>query len=427
MSAIVCISMNFAFDAKDDLDRVMTILRQALHQSQSEVVVFLLFVLTYFAGFAKARRWSVRSRFTPKVMSPRASGNTTFPKVTAGPTKATAVKINLPTTRRFEESDADKHLIKAIDKECLPTDGPRFSQLVSACVRLGNTEVTLHLFDHMLESGVACDPELIRCGTAGKFFKLVAASFDDARMRACGVQLMRTIEAHGLWPTNEVQNQLIRSWKSKLPGHVVEVFVSMRERGLQLSATAYRCVMAAHERDQPVFTLRLYDEMLQRGMKVDRVAFNAVLCACSHLGMSSQALVLFEQMPKFGLVPNGKTYGTLIRVCTRAGKLDEALELLESMRAAGIEPNRFAFRDAIHCCVKLKKFDEAYELYQDLVEASAIPCNNTCMYIMEACLKNACLSVAERIQADMGTMGQNGVFRVEIVKDSADAVDSDTE
>jgi len=369
------------------IDRLISVIRHAISQSQSEVIICLLFFLTYFAGFARARRWSVCAGSVPKVTGPRTPG----PKLSAKvrPTKTTAPKIS--GSGRLGQWEVDRHLIKTTDWECLPSDVSEFSELVGACTRLNNTEVALYLFGHMLKNGVACDEKTTYSGITSKFFKLVATNLDDARMQKDGIQLLRMILAHGLSPSTLVQNELISSWKSKLPCHVVEVFVKLREKGVHLSATAYRCIMAAHERTEPVFTLRLYDEMLAQGIKIDRVAFNAVLCACTHLGMTSQAMGLFEQMPVLGLVPNGKTYGTLIGACTSAKKAKEALELFQSMRAAGIEPNRFAFRDAIHCCVKLKEFDEAYELYKDLLGASAVPCKSTCVDIMEACQKNGYL------------------------------------
>jgi len=422
--AAVLANMIFGFDASADAARLI----QAMRQSQNEVIVFLLFILTYFAGFAKARRWSVCDGGVSKVTSPRPPASKHLPKVTVGPTQGVAAaKISVPAMKRLGQWDADTHLIKMTDRACLPTDASTFSELVGACARLNTTDLALSLFDHMLKSGIACDSQSISSGNASKFFKLVASNLDDKRMQKDGIQLMRTIVAHGLSPTNLIQNQLIRSWKSKLPDHVVEVFVDLREKGVHLSATAYRCIMAAHERTEPVFTLRLYDEMTQRGIKIDRVAFNAVLCACSHLGMTSQALELFEQMPKLGLDPNGKTYGILIRACTSAKKLKEALELFGSMRAAGIEPNRFAFRDAVHCCVKLKKLDEAYELYKDLVRASAVPCSSTCTYILEACQKSGCPALAKRIQADMDAAGPRGASRFEDFRGHAETMDSDTE
>merc|ERR1719221_1520321 len=100
-------------------DRLISAIRQAVHQSQSEVIIFLLFLVTYFAGFAKARRWSVCAGTVPKVTGPRAPGPKTPPKVTVGPTKTTAAKTNLPTmptTRRLGQWDADTHLIKTTDR-----------------------------------------------------------------------------------------------------------------------------------------------------------------------------------------------------------------------------------------------------------------------------------------------------------------------
>jgi len=400
--ATVLISMIFIIGAK--ADKVICTVCQAMQPSQNEMVVILLFFVTYLAGFAKSRCWSVCARTVPKVRSPRHSGPKAPLKVTVRPTKAAAAKVNLPTAEMRGQWDADARLLKTADRGCLPTDASSFSDLVGACARLDDVEMALALFDHMLENGIRCDPPSVHGGSASKFFKLVATNLGDERMREDGVRLLQAILAHGMSPTHLVQNQLIRAWKSKLPHHVVEAFVNLRDKGGHLSGTAYRCVMASHERSEPVFTLRLYDEMLQKGVKVDRVAFNAVLCACSHLGMTSQALGLFQQMAGLGLVPNGKTYGTLIRACTSTRKLEEALELFESMRGAGIEPNRFAFRDAIHCCVKLNKFDEAYALYKDLVEAGAVHCSSTCVHIMEACRKNGYLSVADRIQADMAAI-----------------------
>jgi pentatricopeptide repeat protein len=420
--APVLISIIVVLESKTG--RLISDIRQNIDKSQSEIIIFLIFFLTYFAGFAKARRWSPYAGIVPQVTGTRPSRPKKPPNVTVEPTKTTTAKINLLTTRRLGQWESDAHMIKTIDWECLPSDISTFSELVGASTRLNNIEVTLYLFDHMLKSGVACDLQSISWGTASKFFKLVATNLDDARMQKDGIQLMRAILAHGLSPTNLIQNHLIRSWKSKLPNHVVEIFVEMREKGVHLSATAYRCIMAAHERTEPVFTLRLYDEMLERGIRIDRVAFNAVLCACSHLGMTSQALGLFEQMPDLGLVPNGKTYGTMMRACLSAKKTKEALGLFESMRADGIEPNRFAFRDAIRCCVKLGNFDEAYDLYKDLVAISGAPCQSTCMYMIEACQKHGCPSVADRIQAEMAPMGMDVAAGPWL--DFKDSIDSDT-
>eukprot|EP00959_Pyramimonas_sp_CCMP1952_P330561 6922103-Pyramimonas_sp.AAC.1 len=45
--------------------------------------------------------------------------------------------------------------------------------------------------------------------------------------------------------------------------------------------------------------------MVERGVKFDRVSFNAALCACAVLGLTGKALELFDRMQEHG--PSGAT------------------------------------------------------------------------------------------------------------------------
>ncbi|CAK0823983.1 unnamed protein product [Prorocentrum cordatum] len=171
----------------------------------------------------------------------------------------------------------------------------------------------------------------------------------------------------------------------------------MRKDGVALSSTAYRCIMAAHERTDPATTLELCDELVSRGLKFDRVSFNAALCAYSHLGKTHQALQLFETMSSHGLEPNGKTYGTLIRACTAADKAHEALELFQTMQEKGFDPNRYAYHDAIHCCVKARRLGRAVALYREMVSARVPPCDSTSLHLSKACRKNGWTKIADEI------------------------------
>jgi len=273
---------------------------------------------------------------------------------------------------------------------------------MDACNRLNSVEVALELYNQMLEQGVPYDSHHLSISnhTVSKFFRLVAENLDDKRMRETGPQLLEIIQAHGMMPTNAIQNCLICAWKSKLPDHVLEVFVKLREQGVSLSSTAYRCIMAAHERTDPERTLKLYDEMVERGVKLDRVAYNATLCACSHLGMVDQALELFEKMPEHALVPNGKTYGALIKACTSTGKIKEAVDLFDSMREAGIDPNQFAYHDAIQSCVRLCRIGKAITLYRDMIQSNVSPCDKTYVYLGKECQKRGWTKIADQILQD---------------------------
>jgi pentatricopeptide repeat domain-containing protein 1 len=162
--------------------------------------------------------------------------------------------------------------------------------------------------------------------------------------------------------------------------------------------------------------LQLYDEMVSRGLRFDRVAFNAALCAYSHLGKTHQALQLFEAMPGHSLEPNGKTYGTLIRACTTAGKVHEALELFQTMQEKGFQPNRYAYHDVIHCCVKSRRIGKAVTLYREMVKAHVPPCDSTLVHLSKACRKNGWTQIADEI-----TGGLARAKRPEAPRDESEA------
>jgi pentatricopeptide repeat protein len=282
-----------------------------------------------------------------------------------------------PKKGLIEQMLSDNRMIDSAQREGFTLDASNFPALFAACARQGNAGLSITLFKYMLEKGIVCDRKMVHDRMVSKFFNVVSESLDDQCLQEAGVELIEAIRAHGLAPTSPIQNRLMRAWKSKPPDHIVQVFMTLKEQGVSLCPTVYRCILVAYERAQPQLTLDLCDEMLHRGVKFDRVAFNAALCACSILGRVNRAVELYKMMPSHGLVPNGKTYGTLIRVYTAADMVKEALNLFESMRAENIEPNRYSFGDAIYCYVKMKMPRKAISLYKEMVKASMRPCDHT--------------------------------------------------
>jgi len=305
-----------------------------------------------------------------------------------------------PKPTGLAQVNSDCWVLEDAQREDFVLDLSKYSEILAACARQGHAGMAVKLFKYMLEKGVVCNRQMVVDGVVSRFFKVVAQSLDEKSMQDTGVELIDAVRAHGLEPVHHVQNCLICAWKSKPPQHVIELFMTLREQGVSLSPTAYRCIMAAHERAKPHLTLNPYDEMVQRGSKVDRVAFNAALCACSHLGQASRATELFEEMPRHALVPNGKTYGTLIRMYTATGKAKEAVNLFETMRAASIEPNRFAFDDAIHCYVNVERLGKAVSLYQEMLQAGVAPCDATGRYLSRVCHTQGWTKIADQILQD---------------------------
>jgi len=272
---------------------------------------------------------------------------------------------------------------------------------MKACVRCNSKDVALKLFDQMLESGAVPHASLLCRSTSSKFFKLVAESLDETRLREEGLKFLEVIQAHSVSPSTLAQNRLIVAWKSKPPDAVLAYFVKMKDAGVMLSSTAYRCIMAANERTNPEFTLKLYAEMKELGIKLDRVAYNAVLCACSQQGMLDQARELFMQMTSTGLAPNGKTFGIMIKVYYSSDRPKEAVAIFDTMREQRLEPDRFAYHHVINACTKLQRIEYAIELYKDMVRAKLAPCDNTHIYLSAACKKHGWTTTADQIMKDL--------------------------
>jgi pentatricopeptide repeat protein len=294
-----------------------------------------------------------------------------------------------PPKVNFEQVYSDTKIIGEARREGFTLDSSNFQTVFAACARQylfnAGADISIKLFKCMLEQRLICDPYW--SSSVSRFFKSVSESLDEVCMQEVGVELIEAIRAHGLVPTQSVQNRIICAWRSKPPEHIVQLFMTLREEGVSLSPTVYRCLLAAFERSQPQLTLDIYDEMVNRGVKFDRAALNAALCACANLRMVKQAMELFEMVPLHGLVPNGKTYGSMIRVHTAVDMPREALNFFEMMRAANIEPNRYSFDDAIHCYVKLKSLSMAVALYQEMTRANMQPCEHTAPFLTAACLK----------------------------------------
>ncbi|KAL7097665.1 hypothetical protein ACP275_10G157800 [Erythranthe tilingii] len=75
---------------------------------------------------------------------------------------------------------------------------------------------------------------------------------------------------------------------------------------------------------------KLFDEMLQRNIRPDRVTFLAVISACSHAGLVDEGRKYFNSMVNdYKIRPTTAEYSCLIDLLGRAGKLHEAHEILQ--------------------------------------------------------------------------------------------------
>ncbi|KAK4477985.1 hypothetical protein RD792_017250 [Penstemon davidsonii] len=79
-------------------------------------------------------------------------------------------------------------------------------------------------------------------------------------------------------------------------------------------------------------SLKLFTDMLDEGVKPDKVTFLSLLSACSHSGLVDQGKWCFDMMQQmYGIKPTLQHYGCMVDLYGRAGLLDKAYNIIESM------------------------------------------------------------------------------------------------
>lgn len=112
------------------------------------------------------------------------------------------------------------------------------------------------------------------------------------------------------------------------------VFHKMKVRSV-IIWTAIISAYAAHGYSERA--LSSFNEMLNYGIQPDSVTFTAVLAACAHTGLISEAQGIFQSLfNKYGIEPLVEHYACMVGVLSRAGKLSEAVKLVNEMP---MEPN----------------------------------------------------------------------------------------
>ena len=87
--------------------------------------------------------------------------------------------------------------------------------------------------------------------------------------------------------------------------------------------------------------LKLFEEMLQKGLQPNVITYNALISACGKFAMTAKALHLFEEMQKQGLQPKVITYTAVITTGgMKSGMTMRACSSLRRCRSRDFSPMR---------------------------------------------------------------------------------------
>ncbi|KAF3048365.1 hypothetical protein E8E12_011731 [Didymella heteroderae] len=157
-----------------------------------------------------------------------------------------------------------------------------------------------------------------------------------------------------------------------MPLHAFTLLQSFEAQGRKVPTAAVNCCIQAS------IALASLPEALDMYKALHTVAhsgpntetFNLLFRGCSQAGRKDLAMFLAKEMIERGLKPDRITYDRLILVCERSGDLDDAMNYFEEMRASGMRPRRGTYerlmnalvdKDDERCAMVLKDYKESGE------------------------------------------------------------------
>ncbi|KAL0716741.1 hypothetical protein Bca4012_066063 [Brassica carinata] len=122
---------------------------------------------------------------------------------------------------------------------------------------------------------------------------------------------------------------------------------------------------------------KLFDKMLQRGVKPDNATFTTLISCARKCGLPKRAVEWFEKMHSFGCEPDNVTLADMIDAYGRAGNVKIALSLydrartekwrIDAMKSLGVKPNLVIYNRLLDSMGKAKRPWQAKIIHKDLV------------------------------------------------------------
>ncbi|KAJ6743149.1 PENTATRICOPEPTIDE REPEAT-CONTAINING PROTEIN [Salix viminalis] len=148
----------------------------------------------------------------------------------------------------------------------------------------------------------------------------------------------------------------------------LDLFQSMKEFGHLPATSTYTELMQHLFRSNEYQKGReLYDEMLERGVEIDSVAFMAIVAGHVRQDHISEAWEVFETMEDKGIKPTEKSYSIFIKELCKVLRTDEIIKVLDKMQASKMFIRDEIFEGVISCMEKKGEMDnirKAKQMYR---------------------------------------------------------------
>ncbi|KAL0365924.1 UNVERIFIED_CONTAM: Pentatricopeptide repeat-containing protein, mitochondrial [Sesamum radiatum] len=132
-------------------------------------------------------------------------------------------------------------------------------------------------------------------------------------------------------------------------------------------------ILALTQNGELVEAICLFEELLQSGLRPDRITFAGVLLACSYGGFLEEGMTIFSSMQHHGANRTNEHYASLADMMIRAGRIDSAIDLLHTMQC---QPSALMWEFILRACGDygdLNLIERVAERMMELEPHSSLP------------------------------------------------------
>ncbi|KAF8720061.1 hypothetical protein HU200_024833 [Digitaria exilis] len=225
------------------------------------------------------------------------------------------------------------------------------------------------------ESMVALIQEMGKAGALSMdAFKIAIKSFCAAGEIKNAVGVFELMRKNGFDDGVESFNCLLVALAQEgLGKEARQVFDKMRDRYIPDLRSYTALVMAWCNARNLVEAGRVWNEMLEKGMKPDVVVHNTMIEGLLRGQRRPEAVKMFELMKAKGPPPNVWTYTMLIRDHCKRGKMDMAMWCFEEMQEARCQPDVATYTCLLVGYGNAKRMDRVTAVLEEMTQKGCPP------------------------------------------------------
>lgn len=200
---------------------------------------------------------------------------------------------------------------------------------------------------------------------------------------------------------------MIGFYREGLVERVEEVRGEMVKMNCVPNAYTYAILMASYcDNERIEDAIRIWEEMRDKGVKCDIVAYNTIIGGFCQIGEVCRAEEIFREMVTSGIESTSMTFKHLISGYCKIRDVDSVLLLYNDMYRKGFRPESSTVDDIIEALYIKNRASEAFEIFKTAKEKHNIfPKRKSFLLLIKGFCREGKMREALELQAEMAGKG----------------------